>query len=98
VHNRWLCIEKGTYFGFYNEKARVYIGHDGRDGMLAAARECKEREMFSAHHNRDGGYEMQSQFYRFGKRVVNAAEDGESLVRMEHGRTLWVFAECLNVG
>jgi len=27
---RWLCVERGTHFGLYNEGAKTFIGHNGR--------------------------------------------------------------------
>ncbi|KAJ4317167.1 hypothetical protein N0V84_007471 [Fusarium piperis] len=37
ANNHWQCIESNNYIGFYNQKFRVYMGHDGRDGVRATS-------------------------------------------------------------
>ena len=92
--NRWLCVEKGTYFGFYNERSGIFIGHDGKGNMRATAQALWDWELLSPKHHHEGGYELQSPHWFYWKRTVNDAEDGTRLRRTEYGHSLWVFEEC----
>ena len=92
---RWLCIERGTHFGLYNESARTFIGHDGRGNMVATRPWLSDHELLSARYYEGGGYELQTPHWWLWKRVVDVAEDGRTLIRTEHGcPTLWKFEQC----
>ena len=92
--NRWLCVEEGMYLGFYNEEARVFIGHDGNGKMQAKALVLRDWERLSPRHQLGGGYELLSPHWFYWKRIINAAENKTELIRTQYGQTLWVFEEC----
>jgi hypothetical protein len=90
--NRWLCVEGGIYFGFYNEQSNVYLGHDGKWNIRATARALRGWEQLIPRHHHEGGYELISPHW--DKRSIIAAHNCTTLVRQEGGQTLWVFEEC----
>lgn len=90
---RWLCVERGTHFGLYNQSAGTFIGHDGRGKMVATRSWLLDHELLSTQYCEGGGYELQTPHWWLWKRVVDVAEDGRRLIRTEHGRpTLWVLS------
>lgn len=92
---RWLCVERGTHFGLYNEGARTFIGHDGSGNMVVKRPWLLDHELLGAQYCEGGGYELQTPHCWLWKRVVDVAEDGRTLIRTKHGRpTLWKFEQC----
>ncbi|RSL56220.1 hypothetical protein CEP54_008974 [Fusarium duplospermum] len=91
VNDRWQCVDSNNYIGFYNPKARVYMGHDGNDGIRASAVVLKGWEQMTPRHHPDGGYQLLMPYWSTTMMMVTAEEDGGKVMRTRHGTTLWQF-------
>ncbi|KAK7536838.1 uncharacterized protein J3D65DRAFT_695653 [Phyllosticta citribraziliensis] len=87
----WLVVEKNGYFGLHNPQAGTYLGHDGHQGIKAAARALDAWEMLTPRLHPDGGYQILFPFYWHTLMVLCVGEDGAGVVRRDHGTTLWEF-------
>ncbi|KAH6609082.1 hypothetical protein Trco_002428 [Trichoderma cornu-damae] len=92
-YSHWLCVQANGYFGFFNPKSGKYIGHDGEYGMRATAEKFLDWEYFTPRRHPDGGYQLLTPFWQHTLREVAIADDGEKLIRREHGITLWEFVK-----
>ncbi|RSM08712.1 hypothetical protein CDV31_008054 [Fusarium ambrosium] len=91
ANNHWLCVDSQNYIGFFNTKSRVYMGHDGGNGMLASAEALNDWELMVPRHHPDGGYQLLTPYWSSAMMMVTAQEDGGSVLRTKHGTTLWQF-------
>ncbi|UKZ76118.1 hypothetical protein TrVFT333_003814 [Trichoderma virens FT-333] len=92
-YSHWLCVEANGYFGFFNQKANKYIGHDGEWGMRAWAERFLDWEYFTPRRHPAGGYQLLSPFYHHTLRELAVANGGKKLIRRDHGITLWEFVK-----
>nr|POE94476.1 hypothetical protein CFP56_16716 [Quercus suber] len=88
---RWCCVTSNGYYGFYNAKARKYMGHDGKQDIRASASALKDWELFTPRQHPDGGYQLLSPFWSHTLMLVEIADGGQRLMRTKHGITLWEF-------
>ncbi|KAH6972770.1 hypothetical protein BKA56DRAFT_592793 [Ilyonectria sp. MPI-CAGE-AT-0026] len=93
LNNQWLCVERNNYFGFYNERARVYLGHDGKKGMRASAPSLEEWEFMIPRLHPEGGYQLLLPFWSHTMMILTPSENKDQLVRSMHGTALWVFSK-----
>ncbi|KAL6352580.1 hypothetical protein LRP88_13045 [Fusarium phalaenopsidis] len=93
ANNHWLCVDSHNYIGFFNTKVRVYMGHDGGNGMLASAGVLNDWELMVPRHHPDGGYQLLMPYWSSAMMMVTAEEDGGSVLRTKHGTTLWQFVQ-----
>ncbi|KAJ4160198.1 hypothetical protein NW754_003323 [Fusarium falciforme] len=93
ANNHWLCVDSHNYIGFFNTKARVYMGHDGGNGMLASAGVLNDWELMVPRHHPDGGYQLLMPYWSSAMMMVTAEEDGGRVLRTKHGTTLWQFVQ-----
>lgn len=91
VNIQWLCVERQGYFGFFNTKSGVYLGHNSKETIQASATAFEDWEVVTPRHHPDGGYQLLSPLWWHTLMVIVVAEDGKSLVRRPHGTTLWEF-------
>lgn len=92
ANNHWLCVDSHNYIGFFNTKARVYMGHDGSNGMLASAEVLNDWELMVPRHHPDGGYQLLMPYWSREMMMVTAEVDGGRVMRTRHGTTQWLFA------
>jgi hypothetical protein len=93
--NRWHCVEKQGYFGFYNPESRVYLGHNGgSNGVVAVARLQKGWELLTPRKHPDGGYQLLFPYYEHTLMMITVANPGGKLVRTHHGETRWDFIKA----
>lgn len=93
-YSYWLCVEDNGYFGFFNTKSGKYIGHDGEWDMQATAVHSKDwKYLITPRRHPDGGYQLLTPLWQHTHTLmeVAVADDGKSLVRRQHGTTLWMF-------
>ncbi|EFR04878.1 hypothetical protein MGYG_07879 [Nannizzia gypsea CBS 118893] len=89
----WHCIHFNNYFAFYNPVSGRYIGHDGSSIICAKAIAANGYECITAKQHPNGGYQLLMPYYAHALNVMTIGEDGRSLVRREHGTTLWEFVK-----
>ncbi|KAK5993480.1 hypothetical protein PT974_06911 [Cladobotryum mycophilum] len=89
----WLCVEANGYFGFLNVKSGRYLGHNGEWNMRASASVLQDWEYFTPRRHPKGGYQLLTPYYHHTLRGMTVANDGVSLVRKQHGATLWEFVK-----
>ncbi|KAI8235598.1 hypothetical protein K4K53_004694 [Colletotrichum sp. SAR 10_77] len=87
----WLCVEKNGYFGFQNPQSGRYIGHDGGDYVYAKAMGLDGWEYLTPREHPEGGYQLLSPFYWHTLKMLCVDEDQKTVVRRNHGTTLWEF-------
>lgn len=92
-NNRWLCVDDGMYIGFYNIKAKVFMGHDNKGIMVAMYPKLKPWEWMGYRKDRKGGYQLLSARWSVHKKFVNAIEDCTRVARENNLHTLWEFEE-----
>ncbi|KAH7177056.1 hypothetical protein EDB81DRAFT_773946 [Dactylonectria macrodidyma] len=92
-NNHWLCVERNNYFGFYNEKSRRYLGHDGKMGMRASATVLEEWEFMVPRLHPEGGYQLLLPFWSHTMMILAPIKNGDRLTRARHGTALWVFSK-----
>ena len=94
ANNRWHCVEKQGYFGFYNLKSFVYIGHTGPDHrVIAKAKSHNNWEQITPRKHPDGGYQILFPYFEHTLMMLSVAEGGGKLVRTRHGEARWDFAK-----
>ncbi|KAI9898602.1 hypothetical protein N3K66_006962 [Trichothecium roseum] len=91
ANDRWLCVGRDNYFGFYNEKKGVYMGHDGDYRIQAMASALEAWEMMLPVRHPDGGYQLLMPHWWHTMMIMTIGEDGDNLVRAKHATTSWVF-------
>jgi len=94
----WLCVEKNGYFGLQNPKSGRYIGHNGNhsEALQASATVLNAWECITARDQPGGGYKLLMPHWLASLKTVVIAEDGKTLVRRDHGDTLWDFIMILD--
>lgn len=90
-NNRWLCVENRNYFSFHDPKSGTYMGHDRKSAICSKVMCARGWECFVPRQHPDGGYQLLVPFWSDALMIVVVADDGVSLVRREHGTTLWNF-------
>ncbi|KAH7326258.1 hypothetical protein B0I35DRAFT_422270 [Stachybotrys elegans] len=94
ANNRWQCVEKQGYFGFCNLKSFVYIGHNGSENRAVATAKAHENwEQITPRQHPKGGYQLLFPYYQHTLRMLSVAEDGETLIRTNHGDARWDFVK-----
>lgn len=93
-NNRWRCVEKNGYFGFYSVKSGVFIGHDMGFNIRALARNHGNFELMTARRHPKGGYQLMLPHWWHTLMAITVTEDGSGLVTRKHGETLWEFLEA----
>jgi hypothetical protein len=92
ANNRWHCVEKQGYFGFYNLKSHVYLGHNGAENRVyARAKAHNNWEMITPRKHPDGGYQLLFPYFEHTLMLLSVADGNEKLVRTRHGETRWDF-------
>lgn len=91
--NIWLCKDHGIFIAFYNEAAKVYLGHDSKGGMMAKVHKMADWERLSYRKAREGGYMFLTAHWQVNKKFVNAVENMTRLAREDNLHTLWEFEE-----
>lgn len=91
ANNRWLCVEKNGYFGLYNAKTGVYLGHDSASTMQACAHSLDEWELITPRLHPEGGYQLLMPFWAHTLMMITVEDDGKRLARRQHGLTTWEF-------
>jgi hypothetical protein len=91
VDNRWQCIERNGYFGFYNGHAMTYLGHDNKGNVVATAKKMQGWELLTPRRHPDGGYQLLSPHWAEELHSINVVDSTGALVRSPHGNTLWEF-------
>ncbi|KAL2692443.1 hypothetical protein Neosp_002852 [[Neocosmospora] mangrovei] len=66
ANKKWLCVDSNNYIGFFNPKANVYMGHDGKDGLRATAVVLKGWEQMTPRHHPNGGYQLLMPYWSSG--------------------------------
>lgn len=92
ANKHWQCVDNNNYIGFYNPKARVYMGHDGGDGIRASAVVLKGWELMTPRHHPSGGYQLLMPTWSNTMMMVTAEVDGGRVMKTRHGTTQWLFA------
>jgi hypothetical protein len=92
-YNYWLCVKTNGYFGFFNPKTGKYIGHDGQSNIQASADSFLDWEYFTPRQHPNGGYQLLSPFWHHTLMELAVADNGKTLIRREHGTTLWEFVK-----
>ncbi|KAI9149880.1 hypothetical protein HJFPF1_09626 [Paramyrothecium foliicola] len=90
ANNRWQCVEKNGYFGFYNQNTRTYLGHNGKD-RIVQGRVHDRWEYITPRKHPDGGYQLLFPFWEHTLLVLSIDGDGKSLLRTRHGQNRWDF-------
>jgi hypothetical protein len=94
ANNRWQCVEKQGYFGFYNLKSLVYMGHSGPDHRIVArAKEQKGWEQITPRKHPEGGYQLLFAYFEHTLMMLSVSNEGERLVRTNHGDSRWDFVK-----
>ncbi|KAJ3958508.1 hypothetical protein N0V92_004926 [Colletotrichum tropicale] len=88
---QWLCVEKNGYFGFQHPPSGRYMGHDGNKDLRAKATELNNWELFTPREHPEGGYQLLSPYWSQALMVLCVDEDRKTVVRRNHGTTLWEF-------
>lgn len=91
LDTHWLCVKQDGYFGFQNPQTGRYLGHDNKGGICAWVFHLKEWELWTPRQHPEGGYELLSPYFSHTLKILCVAEDGSTLVRRQHGTTLWEF-------
>ncbi|KAI2614911.1 hypothetical protein GGR54DRAFT_323899 [Hypoxylon sp. NC1633] len=86
----WECVETKGWLGFRNPAYNVYIGHNGRDGLVAEKKHHQGWEWFCVRRHQDGGYILLSRWWD-DLWKVDIAEDGQKLIRRADGGVAWEF-------
>uniref|UniRef100_L2FR01 Major facilitator superfamily transporter multidrug resistance n=1 Tax=Colletotrichum fructicola (strain Nara gc5) TaxID=1213859 RepID=L2FR01_COLFN len=91
--NQWLCVEKNGYFGFQHPSSGRYMGHGGNKSLRAKATELNNWELFTPREHPKGGYQLLSPYCMWSQAlmVLCVDEDRKTVVRRNHGTTLWEF-------
>ncbi|KAL7940077.1 hypothetical protein V8C42DRAFT_338644 [Trichoderma barbatum] len=92
-YSHWLCVETNGYFGFFNQKANKYLGHNGEWDMQASAVKFLDWEYLTPRMHPAGGYQLLTPFWHHTLREVAVTDDGKRLIRRQHGTTLWTFVK-----
>ncbi|KAH6647114.1 hypothetical protein BKA67DRAFT_663460 [Truncatella angustata] len=92
-NNRWLCVESNGYLALQDVKSGKYMGHDGKQNVCAQATKLGGWECITTRDHPNGGYQLLSPHWLQSLMAIVVAEDGKSLVRRQHGTTLWRFVK-----
>ena len=91
--SHWLCVESRGYFSLHNPRTGKYLGHDGKRGMRAGAKEPDSWERLIPRLRPEGGYQIMVPQEGYSMWMVTVAEDGKGLALRHHGTTVWEFVK-----
>ncbi|KAK5997083.1 hypothetical protein PT974_02435 [Cladobotryum mycophilum] len=89
--HKWLCVEKGGYFGFLNVSTGKYMGHDNHGSMCAVASRQAGWELMMPRKRPDGGYDLLVPGRQETMNKLCVAENKLHIVLRQHGITAWEF-------
>ncbi|EWZ28108.1 hypothetical protein FOZG_18175 [Fusarium oxysporum Fo47] len=91
---QWECKERGEFRGFRNVAKGTFLGHDIWWDFYAKGYHHKGWEDFTLYHQEGGLYWIQTLDW-WTQRQVSARQDGNGLLRQDHGGTLWEFVKIV---
>jgi len=98
AESSWLCVESDGYLGLLNSKTGRYIGHNGKGVMQALVTNFGSWECITTRDQPGGGYKLLVPNWWYSLKTVVVAEDGKTLVKRDHGNTLWDFIQVADDG